>query len=113
MQVKVIEKEAKEKGPQFAGKLLDMTWTIRLWLKQQDPDADVPVYTKDISHEYSRHDKPEHLIKQDAEIDAFLEEESKKAIDAYLNEEALMTDKHVTDRTSTLETKLIASYGAI
>ena len=113
MQFRIIEKEAKDKGSQFAGKLLDMTWTIRLWFAQQDPDSDEPVFTKDVTHDYSRHDKPEDLIKQDARIDKFLEEESKKAIGAYLNEQSLMIDKHITDRTTTLKTKLDAEYGEI
>jgi len=113
MQVRVVEKEAKEKGPQFAGKLLDMTWTIKLWLNQQDPDNDVPILEKDVKHDYSRHDKPEDLAKQDARIDAFLEDESKKVINAYLNEQSLITDKHITDRTTTLKSKLDTQYGAI
>lgn len=113
MQVRVIEKEAKDKGSQFAGKLLDMTWTVKLWLNQQDPDQDEPVLERDIKHDYSRHDKPEDLTKQDTRIDKFLEEESKNAIAAYLNEQSLMIDEHITDRTSTLKTKLDAEYGGI
>jgi hypothetical protein len=113
MQVRVIEKEAREKGPHFAGKLLDMTWTVKLWLNQQDPDSDDPVYTKDLTHDYSRHEKQEHLVEQDARIDTFLEKEAKKAISAYLNEKALMIDKHITDRTSALRSKLDAEYGEI
>jgi len=113
MQVRVIEKEAKEKGPQFLGKMLDMTWEVKLWLKGQDPDQDEPVFTKPIKHDFSRHDEPEKLAKQDKDIDDYLEEESKKAIATYLNEQSLMTDKHITDRTSTLTTKLTNEYGEI
>lgn len=113
MQCRVIEKEAKDRGPQFAGKLLDMVWTVKLWLNQQDPDSDLPIFVKDVPHEYSRHDKPEHLIKQDLDIDKFLGEESKIAIDAYLNEESLMVDEHITGRTSTLVSKLETDYGEI
>jgi len=113
MQFRIIEKKAKDRGRIFAGKLLDMTWTVKVWTKAQDPDADDPVFEKDLKHDYSRSAASADPDKQDAVIDAFLEKEAKEVVAAYLNEQSLLVDKHITDRAGILKTKLDSEFGAI
>lgn len=114
MQVRVTKKEVKERGPEFAGQLLNVTWMIKLWPNDVSIESTDPVVKEDITHDYSKHADPNQLNEQDARIDKFLEEKAKELIGKYLNEKNLLEkEPRIDDRTTKLQTKLETTYGSM
>ena len=112
MQIEVIKKSVKEKGPQFAGKLLNVTYLVKVW-PNMAAKSTTPVVEKEIVTEYNRtHESdPDSMDRQDVRINKELEDAAVATVNAYLNEKALLeTEERVDAHVTTLQAELDKLY---
>lgn len=115
MQIDVIKVKAVEKGPQFAGKLLNIHYVVKCWpdgvSKEEDPVVEKPVVVDDYSLSNTT---PEQLAKQDARIADDMDEAGKEIMRQYLNEKTFfegdnpIAEDRVDTYAATLQTTLRA-----
>lgn len=112
MQIEVIKKSAKEKGVQFAGKLLNVTYLVKAW-PNLVAKSTTPAVEKEITVEYNRTHEgdDDSMDRQDARINKELQDAAVATVDAYLNEKALLeTEERIDNHVTTLQAELDKLY---